>query len=111
MCAAGVRKLDEWLGAYGPGVGSNSFAVTGERSASGGALLANDPHLAPSLPGIWYQANLQCRDVGSACPYAVSGFTFSGVPGVIIGHNETDRLGVHQQRCRRHGLGVRGAQR
>jgi penicillin amidase len=86
---SGVRKLDEWLGAYGPGVGSNSFAVTGERSASGGALLANDPHLAPSLPGIWYQANLQCREVGATCPYAVSGFTFSGVPGVIIGHNDT----------------------
>ena len=85
---SGVRKLDEWLGAYGPGVGSNSFAVTGERSASGGALLANDPHLAPSLPGIWYQANLQCREVDAACPYAVSGFTFSGVPGVIIGHND-----------------------
>jgi penicillin amidase len=80
--------LDEWLGPYGPGVGSNSFAVTGERSATGGALLANDPHLAPSLPGIWYQMNLQCRTVDAACPYSVGGFTFSGVPGVIIGHND-----------------------
>jgi penicillin G amidase len=83
-----VRGLDEWLGPYGPGVGSNSFAVTGERSASGGALLANDPHLAPSLPGIWYQMNLQCRTVDAACPYTVGGFTFSGMPGVIIGHND-----------------------
>ena len=58
------------------------------RSASGGALLANDPHLAPSLPGIWYQMNLQCRTVDAACPYTVGGFTFSGVPGVVIGHND-----------------------
>ena len=84
---SGAAGLDSWLGAYGPGVGSNSFAVTGERTASGGALLANDPHLAPTLPGIWYQMNLQCRDPDAACPYAVGGFTFSGVPGVVIGHN------------------------
>ena len=85
---SGAQGLDRWLGAYGPGVGSNSFAVNGSRSASGGALLANDPHLAPSLPGIWYQMNLQCRIVDAACPYTVGGFTFSGVPGVIIGHND-----------------------
>ncbi len=84
----GAARLDAWLGEYGPGVGSNSFAVTGDRSATGGAILANDPHLAPSLPGIWYQMNLQCRPVGAGCPYSVGGFTFSGVPGVIIGHND-----------------------
>ncbi|HUV49284.1 MAG TPA: penicillin acylase family protein [Actinomycetes bacterium] len=84
----GATLLDGWLGAYGPGVGSNSFAVTGERSASGGALIANDPHLAPSLPGIWYQMNLQCEQVNDECPFAVGGFTFSGVPGVVIGHND-----------------------
>ena len=71
-----------------PASGSNSFAVTGDRTASGGALLANDPHLAPTLPGIWYQANLQCRIGRRGCPYDVGGFTFSGVPGVIIGHND-----------------------
>ena len=84
----GATLLDGWLGAYGPGVGSNSFAVTGERSASGGALIANDPHLAPSLPGIWYQMNLQCSQISDECPFAVGGFTFSGVPGVVIGHND-----------------------
>ena len=84
----GATLLDDWLGAYGPGVGSNSFAVTGDRSASGGALIANDPHLAPSLPGIWYQMNLRCEVVDAGCPFAVGGFTFSGVPGVVIGHND-----------------------
>ena len=84
----GADDLDRWLGPYGPGIGSNSFAVTGERSASGGALLANDPHLSPTLPGIWYQMNLRCDAVDTDCRFDVGGFTFSGVPGVIIGHNE-----------------------
>ena len=40
-----------------------------------------------SMPGIWMQMGLHCRTVSEACPLDVSGFTFSGVPGVIIGHN------------------------
>jgi penicillin amidase len=49
---------------------------------SGKPILANDPHLSPTMPGIWYQMGLHC-----SCGYEVAGFTFSGVPGVIIGHN------------------------
>jgi penicillin amidase len=71
------------------GVGSNSWVVSGARSASGAPLLANDPHLAPSQPGIWYQVRLRCEPVGPDCPYDVAGFSFSGVPGVIIGANDT----------------------
>jgi penicillin amidase len=89
--ASGMQELDRWLGAYRPGIGSNSWAVTGSRSATGQAILANDPHLTPTLPGIWYQMGLHCSPAGQsggACPYNVSGFTFSGLPGVIIGHND-----------------------
>jgi penicillin amidase len=50
-------------------------------------LLANDPHLGISQPGIWMQMGLHCRESSAACGLDVSGFTFSGVPGVIIGHN------------------------
>ncbi len=71
----------------GDGVGSNAWAVAGERSTTGLPLLANDPHLAPSVPGIWYQMGLHCIEVSRSCPYDVSGFTFAGVPGVVIGHN------------------------
>jgi penicillin G amidase len=85
---SGMRQLDDWLAQYGKGVGSNSWAVTGDRSATGGAILSNDPHLAPTLPGIWYQMGLHCTSVSDACPYQVAGYTFSGVPGVIIGHND-----------------------
>jgi penicillin amidase len=71
----------------GDGVGSNAWAVSGSRTSTGAPLLANDPHLAPTMPGIWYQMGLHCTTVTPQCPFNVTGFTFSGVPGVIIGHN------------------------
>ena len=71
----------------GDGTGSNSWVVAGEHTASGAPLLANDPHLTISAPGIWTQMGLYCTEVSAECPFAVSGFTFSGFPGVIIGHN------------------------
>ncbi|MET7328723.1 penicillin acylase family protein [Nonomuraea sp. NPDC005650] len=72
------------------GIGSNSWVISGEYTASGKPLLANDPHLSPQMPSVWYQAGLHCRKVTEACPYDVTGFTFSGVPGVIIG--QTDKI-------------------
>ena len=71
----------------GDGIGSNAWAVDGDHSATGEPLLANDPHLGVSVPGIWMQMGLHCRDVSEDCPLDVAGFTFSGVPGVVIGHN------------------------
>ena len=71
----------------GSGVGSNSWVVSGDDTVSGKPLLANDPHLDASIPGIWYQMGLHCTEVTEACPFDVSGFTFAGMPGVIIGHN------------------------
>jgi penicillin G amidase len=71
------------------GIGSNSWVVSGRHTTTGKPLLANDPHLGPRMPSIWYQAGLHCRSRGPACPYDVSGFTFSGLPGVVIGHNHT----------------------
>ncbi len=65
----------------GSGVGSNNWAVSGDHTASGRPLLANDPHLPPTYPALWYENHL----VGGE--YNVSGFTLPGVPGVVIGHN------------------------
>jgi penicillin amidase len=66
-----------------PGLGSNSWVVSGEHTATGDPILANDPHLGVSMPGIWHQVGLHC-----SCGFRVSGFSFSGVPGVVIGHNQ-----------------------
>ena len=72
----------------GDGIGSNSWVVSGSHTTTGKPLLANDPHLGPSIPGIWYQMGLHCRQQSPACPFDVAGFTFSGLPGVVIGHND-----------------------
>ncbi|HWJ66678.1 MAG TPA: penicillin acylase family protein [Nocardioides sp.] len=80
---AGVPPL---LGA-GDGIGSNGWVVDGSHTESGAPILANDPHLGVSLPGVWTQVGLHCRTVSADCPLDVSGFGFSGVPGVVIGHN------------------------
>lgn len=78
----------------GDGIGSNSWVVAGSHTTTGKPLLANDPHLGLSIPGIWTQVNLQCRTVSPACPFRVSGFTFSGLPGVVIGHNDKIAWGM-----------------
>ncbi|MGI8888077.1 MAG: penicillin acylase family protein [Nocardioidaceae bacterium] len=80
---AGVSEL---LGSGG-GIGSNAWAVSGDRTATGAPMLANDPHLAASVPGTWYQMGLHCNHVDRECPFDVTGFTFAGFPGVAIGHN------------------------
>ncbi|MDQ3007839.1 MAG: penicillin acylase family protein, partial [Chloroflexota bacterium] len=80
--------LDLALGPVGDGIGSNSWAIAGSRTTTGLPLLANDPHLSIQMPSIWYQAHLECKPITEDCPYNVAGFTFAGVPGVIIGHND-----------------------
>ncbi len=80
--------LDTALGPMGDGIGSNSLVVSGRLTATGKPILANDPHLSIQMPSIWYQIGLHCRTRTDACPYEVAGFSFAGVPGVIIGHND-----------------------
>jgi penicillin amidase len=82
----GLARMPALLG-HGDGIGSNSWVVDGAHSATGEPLLANDPHFSVTLPGVWMQMGLHCNTVSEACPLDVAGFTFSGVPGVVIGHN------------------------
>lgn len=71
-----------------PGAGSNNWVVGGEHTATGRPILANDPHLPPLFPTIWYENHLVGGD------YNVTGFTSPGVPGVIIGHNPNIAWGI-----------------
>ena len=64
---------------------SNAFAVAAPRAASGGALMANDPHLGLTAPTIFYLARLELRTGG------VIGATIPGLPLVLAGRSE--RLG------------------
>jgi len=71
-----------------PELGSNNFAVSGAKSASGYPLLANDPHLQLNLPSIWYQVQLTAPGVN------VYGVSIPGAPFTIIGFNEQVAWGV-----------------
>ncbi len=63
-------------------IGSNNFAVSGEKSASGNAILANDPHLKLTLPSIWVEMHLVCPEMN------VYGVALPGMPGITLGFNE-----------------------
>lgn len=60
---------------------SNAWAAAPSRSAAGGTLLANDPHLGFTAPTIWYLARLELQSGG------VIGATIPGVPAVMIGRS------------------------
>jgi penicillin amidase len=60
---------------------SNAFAAAPSRSASGGTLLANDPHLGFTAPGIWYLARLELDSGG------VIGATIPGLPVILTGRS------------------------
>ncbi|MFE9022282.1 penicillin acylase family protein [Streptomyces sp. NPDC007808] len=95
---SGLQKVLDGLptavGVNGNGIGSNSWVVAGKHTITGKPLLANDPHLSASLPSVWYQMGLHCRSVSSTCQFDVSGYTFAGMPGVIIGHNQNISWGM-----------------
>ncbi|UWQ64423.1 penicillin acylase family protein [Leisingera caerulea] len=67
---------------------SNAWAAAPSRSAAGGTLLANDPHLGLSAPGVWYLARLELGTGG------VIGGTIPGIPAVITGRSDALGWGV-----------------
>ncbi|MFD4559496.1 penicillin acylase family protein [Streptomyces sp. NPDC058469] len=89
-----LDDLPTAVGVNGQGIGSNSWVVAGKNTITGKPLLANDPHLEASLPSVWYQMGLHCRAISSKCQYDVSGYTFAGMPGVVIGHNQDIAWGM-----------------
>lgn len=84
-----LASLSAWLASFEsePGIGSNSWLVSGEHTASGEPLLANDPHLNLMAPPVWYQMHQRRPGL------AVRGVTFPGVPFVVIGENDAGAWG------------------
>lgn len=71
----------------GPNIGSNSFVVAGSHTASGKPIIGNDPHLDIDYPSVWSQVGLHCTEFDDDCTFDVEGFSFAGLPGVVIGRN------------------------
>ena len=92
LAGSTVDRLAEDLAVFratvGQGGGSNNWAIAPSRTATGRAILANDPHLAPLLPPHWYLAHVRTPD------WAVAGASFVGGPGMPVGHNKTAAWGM-----------------
>jgi len=71
-----------------PQLGSNNWAVSGSKTASGYPILCNDPHLGLTLPSIWFELQINTPESN------VYGVCLPGVPGIVIGFNETSAWGV-----------------
>jgi penicillin G amidase len=76
-----ITRVREAIGLASGATGSNNWAVSGARSATGGPLVAGDPHLPPSMPGVTYQVGLYLGD--RFC----RGGSLPGIPGVTFGQN------------------------
>lgn len=98
--------------ADGPGTsGSNGWLVAGERTVTGHAVIAGDPHRFIEDPGVYQQIRLSCPE------FDVVGLAVPGVPGIAhFGHTGTvawaitnamaDYQDLYRERLRRTGAGV-----
>jgi penicillin amidase len=68
--------------------GSNNWAVSGSKTASGRPILCNDPHLGLNLPSLWYEVQINTPT------HNTYGASFPGSPAVIIGFNDSIAWGV-----------------
>ncbi|MFD2207618.1 penicillin acylase family protein [Kiloniella antarctica] len=60
---------------------SNAWVLSGDKTSTGGPILANDPHLALDAPGPWYLARIETPE------FIWAGATSPGVPLLVLGHN------------------------
>lgn len=76
-----VNKLArQFIGFSSSGFASNSWVLAPSKTASGGAILCNDPHLELLMPSVWHEAHLSAGSIN------VAGVAFPGTPFIVLGH-------------------------
>ncbi|MBT9268257.1 penicillin acylase family protein [Pseudomonas sp. MG-9] len=78
----GMALLDKLPPSNVEGVGSNNWVISGEHTASGKPILANDPHLRLTNPALFYLASIE------TAKSSLVGATYAGAPLFVIGHNK-----------------------
>ncbi len=66
---------------------SNNWILGPSMTASGFPLLCNDPHLAMMNPSVLYPVHGDNKSFGGG-DFNISGYTFPGLPGILVGQNE-----------------------
>ncbi len=110
---AGIPFFDRALDPAKQGAGSNSWAVSGSKTASGAPLIANDPHLSLDTPSIFVEERLTVTGAGG---FTISGVAFAGIPGIVQGCtanfcwgstvNPMDVTDVYQEQFQANNLGL-----
>ncbi len=77
-----IESILDLAGEKPQSIGSNNWVVGPTSSATGGAMLADDPHLSLNMPAIWYEAHIKTPSMNTR------GVTLPGIPFIIIGFNE-----------------------
>lgn len=80
------------------GHGSNNWVIAGNRSVSGGPLLASDPHIAFAAVSCWHEVHLR----GGS--FNVAGISYVGMPAVMFGRNERVAWGITNNICSQRDL-------
>jgi penicillin amidase len=93
---SGTFETAGWIAA---GQGSNNWVVAPSRSATGGALLCNDPHLRMEQPSFWYLIHLHAAREAKEEELDVVGASIPGSPCVHIGHNREIAWGITAALC------------
>jgi penicillin amidase len=82
------RQMQSYIGITAPGQGSNNWVVSGAHSITGQPLLANDPHLSVSMPGLWHLIHLEATNGRDGEAVRLIGAGIPGLPGILLGHND-----------------------
>jgi penicillin G amidase len=86
-----IAEAHQFLGRLGLGIGSNNWVIDAAHSATGKAMVANDPHLPLAYPPLFHLAAMTASDSSGL---DVSGGAFPGVPGALVGRGKHVGWGV-----------------
>jgi len=67
--------------------GSNNWSISGEISATGSAIIANDMHLGLRVPNTWFRISYEYPDAVTAEKIKVTGASLPGTPNIVVGSN------------------------
>ncbi|HEX8111683.1 MAG TPA: penicillin acylase family protein, partial [Kofleriaceae bacterium] len=90
--AARIAALRDRLRPLDASVGSNNWVVSAAKSATGAAMVANDPHLSLQYPPLFHLAAM--TSANAADNLNVTGGSFPGVPGALVGRGAHVGWGV-----------------
>jgi penicillin G amidase len=91
------RTDSRWLEERPYSLGSNNWAVSGDHTADGRAMVADDMHLGIQVPHIWYRASFVWPEATATgetddqsqpgAEQRITGVTLPGTPSMVVGSN------------------------